>query len=147
MTDGRCATRLLELLIIQPLVQLLEASTSLKIILQRLAVLESRFTRYRTSDADWNAPFDTNTDFFGNIECQSLKVLAFYLTVEDLNILRRLNIQAMGRESNPVRRANNRWGELCWTIHDCIAAKVGLTERIDRLAQVCFATMSAEMVF
>ncbi|KAJ5608651.1 hypothetical protein N7528_009218 [Penicillium herquei] len=127
--------RLLHDLFIEPLEDVLAASTSLKSVLQQMTILGHRFKFYQTLDVDWAQPLETNMDFFWRLQWLPPRKFAEVLTMDDSISLRQLNTRILcGKSPRPRRRVGVRWNALCRSVEECLVTDVGVGDAIERLA-------------
>ncbi|KAF7589637.1 hypothetical protein BBP40_004010 [Aspergillus hancockii] len=103
-----------------PLKTLLSAPD--KDVLRRLAVLEERYSRYRTSPSmALGEPFDIDTRFLTEVSEETAEVIAQRLTEGALREFRQLSSRSITCGDSNLWRLGVRWDQLCYGFQEIVA--------------------------
>ena len=121
-------------LITQPLKAFLSQPD--KNILQRLAVLETRYARYRAgSDIARGREFNVDTGFLSLINDQSAVAIARQLSEDALRGFRQISLDSVIMNDDNIRSLGSQWDRLCYDVQE-VAAVGDLIGRVRAMAKV-----------
>ena len=108
-------------LIAEPLRRLLHRPENF--IIQRLKILESRYTRYKIGqDIAHGHAFDTNTDFFTALSTKEATTLAMDMTREALRSFKKLSLVGLESYDRHLRDLATQWDKLNRDVEDVVSA-------------------------
>ncbi|KAJ5808873.1 hypothetical protein N7474_010142 [Penicillium riverlandense] len=122
--------------VVKPLREILSRPDTAPNILQELQVMRFRFHDfYMPLEVDWDSQLDTSNGFLEQIRWCSTSALAEAISRKDQALFAEYVAPAFTEEGGHARQhLNTQWNRLSNTVKRVMAANIGLSSRIDHLA-------------
>ncbi|OGE47649.1 hypothetical protein PENARI_c039G05554 [Penicillium arizonense] len=123
--------------VVNPLKKVLSEPETTQSILQKLEVLRFCFYDfYAPLAVDWHSALDTSNEFLEQIRWFNISALAEGISRKDQALFSEYVVPAFTKEGQPARRIlNTRWNHLANAVKRIMDAEIGLSSRIDDLAE------------
>lgn len=125
-------------IITKPFAELLSKPGTGQSILEELEVLQTRFFDfYMPVDAEWTRSMDTRNDLLEQLRWVDIPAIARAISKRDKALFSKYLQSASTSEGDEARSIlNKQWDSLSKSVKEIVAANIGLSSKIDILANV-----------